>query len=425
MPFASSFSPPPWTLRLLSARVRVAANLALWATAASAAPTLQLEPIPEVTEMVPPTHLLGLGLPPHHYDAVGYPESYEGLLIVEQRPQVGPITMLLGLQPHYLEAQFVNTQRDAVWLARTGPIVDVLPNGTAYEIPYGYGAVKQSLSALTLVEAQIQPHISDNQKSYKVFPLEDVYLGATLSLVGIRADLRYVQKERYVGYVQAGVNLLGIAGANVNRTYDGFAVPIVLGGGLRYPSPFSFVGTNWTTGIEAVLGLGSVDRDPVTANVILLPGLFHEVEWSLHRDIDVTDYRTDARPYNYGVQSFYAKVGAYADFTGGATDSIVLDVHVGYRFNLQGPKIPQHPFKESKVTFASQRYVDRKLAEKQRQTALQTMQPASAGGNPVVPPGYPPAPGVAPPGSPAPPLSTSPNPPPEPTVTPNPAVAPN
>jgi hypothetical protein len=357
---------------------------------ALADPTLQLEPIPEVAEFVPPNHMLGLGLAPHHYDAVGYPESYEGLLIVEQHPQAGPVTMVHGLKPHYLEAQFVTTQRDSVWLSRSGPIVDVLPNGTAYEIPYGYGAVKQSLSALTLVEAQLQPHISDNQKSYKVFPLEDIYLGATLSLVGLRADLRYVQKERYVGYVQAGLNLLGMAGANVNRTYESFAVPIVVGGGLRYPSLWSVLGTNWTTGVEAVLGLGSIDNDPDTANVVFLPGLFHEFEWVFHRDVDVIDYRADARPYNYGVQSFYAKVGAYADFTGGATNSVLLDIHVGYRFNLHGPNIPQHAFKETQVTFASQRYVQRKLDEKQRQTALEgqygtpTGYPPNAG-NPTAP----------------------------------------
>lgn len=386
MTFGSSYSTSlrevtsRWFPRL-PAWVAALATLSLARTAASQ-PTLHLEPIPEVAEWVPPSHVLGVGLAPHHYDAVGYPESYEGLLIVEQPPQTGPLTRLFGVQPHYLEAQFVTTQRDAVWLARSGPMIDVLPNGTAYEIPYGYGAVKQSVSAVTLVEAQVQPHISDNQKSYKVFPLEDFYLGATFSLVGLRADLRYVNKERYVAHAQAGVNLLGIAGANANRTYEGFAVPIVLGGGLRYPTPLSIVANNWTTGIEAVLGLGSVDNDAATANVILLPGLFHEFEWTFQRSLDISDYRVDARPYNYGVQSLYAKVGAYADFTGGATHSVLVDVHVGYRFNLQGPNIPQHAFKETKTTFASPRYVERKLEEKQRQQALQ--------GSVQAPLGYPP-----------------------------------
>lgn len=368
MRFGSLFAPPSSPLRSVSAWVRAIAPLMLWVTTSAAQETLRLDPIPEIYEFVPPTQLLGFGLAPHHYDAVGYPESYEGLLIVEQDPQAGPFTRLHGVQPYYLEAQFQTLQREAVWFARSGPIVDVLPNGTAYEIPYGYGAVKQSLSVLTLIEGQVQPHMSDDQKSYRVFPLEDVYLGATLSLLGVRADLRYVKKERYVGYAQAGLNLLGMAGANVNRTYDSFAVPIVVGGGLRYPSPLSFIGNNWTTGLEAILGLGSIDDDPKTANVVFLPGLFHEVEWTFPRAIDVVDYRLDARPSNYGVQSLYAKVGAYADFTGGITNSVVVDVHIGYRFNVQGPNIPHHLFKDSKVTYASQRYAERKLEERQRQT---------------------------------------------------------
>jgi hypothetical protein len=326
-----------------------------------------------ITQAVPPTGLLGFGLLPHHYDEVGYAESAEGLLIVENDPSAGPITMVQGQKPHYLEAQFVNVQRDAVWLARQGAVVDVLPNGASYEIPYGYGAVKRSLSAVTLVEAQVQPHFSDNQKSYDVFPLQDFYLGATLSLVGLRADFRYVEKERYVGYAQAGVNLASLAGAKFNRTFGAFAVPIVLGGGIRYPSLLNIVGTNWTTGAEVILGLGSVDKDPDTANAIALPGLFHEVEWTFQRDVGVTDFRTDPRPYNYGVQSFYAKVGAYPDFLGGATKSLLFDLHIGYRYNFQGPTIPHHQFKETRVTYASERYVQRKLEEEKRRQELEDL----------------------------------------------------
>lgn len=328
-------------------------------------------PLP--TQPVPPTALMGPGLVPHHYDDVGYPESFEGMLIIEKDPTAGPITMVRGAQPHYVEAQFVNVQRDAVWLARTGPVVDVLPSGAPYEIPYGYGAVKRSLSAVTLVEAQIQPHISDNQKSYEVFPLQDFYLGATLSLTGLRADLRYVEKERYVGYAQAGVNLAALAGAKFNRTYGAFAVPVVLGGGVRYPTPLSFLGTNWTTGAEVVLGLGSVDKDPDTSNVLALPGLVHEVEWTFGRDVEVTDFRSDPRPHNYGVQAFYVKLGAYPDFLGGATKSLLFDLHIGYRYNFKGPDIPRHPFKETKVTFASERYVQRKLEEEKRRQELEQL----------------------------------------------------
>lgn len=332
------------------------------------------DPNPPVTQAVAPTELIGLGLVPHHYDQVGYPESAEGLLIVERDPVAGPITMVQGSKPHYLEAQFINVQRDGVWLARKGPVVDVLPNGGSYEIPYGYGAVKRSLAAVTLVEAQIQPHFSDNQKSYELFPLEDWYLGAALSLVGLRADLRYVHKERYVAHAQAGVNLAALAGAKFNRTYGAFAVPVVLGGGLRYPSLITLLGSNWTTGVEVILGLGSADKDLDTADAIALPGLFHELEWTFDRQVEVTDYRTDPRPYNYGVQSLYVKLGAYPDFLGGATKSLLFDLHVGYRYNFKGPDIPHHQFKETKVTFASERYVQRKLEEEKRRQELEDLQ---------------------------------------------------
>lgn len=354
------------------------------------------DPPPAITQAVPPVGLLGFGLVPHHYDEVGYPESLEGLLIVENDPTAGPITMVQGQKPHYLEAQFVNVQRDAVWLARQGAVVDVLPNGAPYEIPYGYGAVKRSLAATTLIEAQVQPHFSDNQKSYQLFPLQDFYLGATLSLVGLRADFRYVEKERYVGHVQAGVNLASLAGAEFNRTFGAFAVPIVVGGGIRYPSVISIVGSNWTTGAEVILGLGSVDKDPDTAGAIALPGLFHEVEWAFQRDVEVTDFRTDPRPYNYGVQSLYAKIGAYPDFLGGATKSLLFDLHVGYRYNFKGPSIPHHQFKETRVTYASERYVQRKLEEERRRQELEEVR-ERRGQDPNAPvyPGYS-APGTTP-----------------------------
>lgn len=338
-----------------------------------AMPPNDSEQAPIVLQPVAPTGLVGFGLVPHHYDQTGYPESAEGLLIVENDPTAGPITMVQGNKPHYVEAQFVTVQRDAVWLARQGAVVDVLPSGASYEIPYGYGAVKRSLAATTLIEAQVQPHFSDNQKSYDVFPLQDFYLGAALSLVGLRADLRYVSKERYVGHIQAGVNVAAMAGAKFNRTFGAFAAPIVVGGGIRYPSLLNIVGTNWTTGAELILGLGSVDKDPDTANAIALPGLFHEVEWTFLRDLGVTDYRSDPRPYNYGVHSLYVKVGAYPDFLGGPTKSLLFDLNIGYRYNFQGPTIPRHQFKETRVTYASDRYVQRKLEEERRRQELEQL----------------------------------------------------
>ncbi len=349
----------------------------------------------EVTQAVPPTHILGVDLVPHHYDQFGYAESPEGLLIVEMDPQVGPITMFRGTQPHYIEAQFVNTQRDAVWLARKGAINDVLPNGRQYRIPYGYGAIKRSLIAVSLVEAQLQPHISDSQKSYELFPLEDLYLGAVASLAGLRAEARYVREESLVGYAQAGLNLAAMVGLGFNRTYGSYAVPLVLGGGVRYPALVSFLGSNWTSGAELLLGVGGVDDDQDTPSAVLVPGLVQEFEWAFRRDIDVRDYRSDPRPSNYGVQSVFAKAGLYADFLG-ATKSILFDVHVGYRFNLQGPKIPPHQFKETKITYASERYVARKREEKRRQEELEQLRKRREQGGPAQTSPYPtyPAPGA-------------------------------
>lgn len=333
----------------------------------------QANPIPQVPHAVAPTDLLGVDLIRDHDDEFGYPESRDGLLVVELDPQAGPITMLRGTSPYYLEAQFVTTQRDAIWLARDHAITDVLPSGAAYEVPYGYGALKRSLSALTLVEAMLQPHISDNQKSYEVFPLRDVYFGAALSLLGLRGELRYVDTERYAVHGQVGVNLAALAGLKFNRTYAAFALPIVLGGGIRYPSILSIIGSHWTTGAEFVLGLIGIDKDADTANAVVLPGVFHEFEWTSERENDVQDYRSDPRPYNYGVQSFYAKIGAYADFLGGAAKGVVFDIHVGYRCNFLGPAIPKHEFKSTEITYASQRYTQRKKEEETRRKELEEL----------------------------------------------------
>lgn len=339
----------------------------------SAPATAQADPIPQVPHAVAPANLLGVDLVRDHDDDLGYPESRDGFLVVELDPQAGPITLLRGTSPYYLEAQFVTTQRDAIWLAREDAVTDVLPSGASYEVPYGYGALKRSRSAVTLVEAMLQPHISDNQKTYELFPLRDLYLGAALSLVGLRGDFRYVDTERYVAHAQVGVNLAALAGLEINRTYAAFALPIVVGGGIRYPSILSIIGSHWTTGAEFMLGLIGVDDDEDTANAVALPGVYHEFEWTFEQAPDVEDYRSDPRPYNYGVQSFYAKVGAYFDFFGGAIEGLVFDIHVGYRCNLLGPSIPPHAFKSTETTYASERYTQRKQEEETRRMELEEL----------------------------------------------------
>lgn len=339
----------------------------------AAAMPVEAGALPAVNDAVPPSALLGTGLKPDHYDETGYPESAEGLLVIELDPDAGPITLLRGKEPHYLEAQFLNTQRDAIWMARKRSLYDVLPSGAAHEIPYGYGAIKRSFSATTLVEAQLVPHISDNQKSYETFPLRDLYVGAALSLTGLRGEVRWTEKERYVAFGQTGLNVLALANAKINRTYGAFAVPLTLGGGIRYPALIDILGTHWMSGAELSLGLGAADDDKETGNVIVLPGLFHELEWTFERNLGVTDYRADPRPYNYGAHSLYVKLTAYADLFGDANSGILFDILVGYRLNIIGPSIPIHDFKQTQVTYASQRYVQRKQQEQQRRKQLEDL----------------------------------------------------
>jgi hypothetical protein len=133
------------------------------------------------------------------------------------------------------------------------------------------------------------------------------------------------------------------------------------------------LGSHWTTGAELSLGLGAADDDKETGNVVVLPGLFHELEWTLDRDLGVTDYRADPRPYNYGVHAICLKISAYADFFGGASSGILFDILVGYRVNFVGPSIPSHEFKQTKITYASERYVRRKLEEEQRRKQLEEL----------------------------------------------------
>ena len=318
-------------------------------------------PEPRVTIPVPPDRLVGVDLPPFAYDDSGYPESYEGLLVVDVDQQSGPSTNVRGVERRELEAQFTTIRRDAVWLARSGRIVDHLPNGATYEIPHGYGALKRSLSVKTVFEPQFEPHVSDDVKSYQLFPLRDIYFGGVMSFTGIRPELRLVDKERYVAFVQAGINAFGLGGLGINRTYGAFAVPVAVGGGLRYPTPLKSVGANWTTGAEVVLGFIDIDDQPDTAAVIALPGLFHEVEWTFERTPPARSQSPAANPANYTMQAFFMKVSAHPDFLGGATHSLLIDVHIGYRYNFRGPSLPAHSPEQTNVAYASEQYVQRTL----------------------------------------------------------------
>lgn len=330
---------------------------------------------------VPPDRLVGVGLPPFAYDDSGYPESYEGLLVVDVDPQSGPSTNVRGVERRELEAQFTTIRRDAVWLARSGRIVDHLPNGATYEIPHGYGALRRSLSVKTVFEPPLEPHVSDDVKSYELFPLRDVYFGGVMSLTGVRPELRWVDKERYVAFVQAGINAFGLGGLDINRTYGAFAVPVAVGGGLRYPTPLKSVGANWTTGAEVVLGFIDIDDRPDTAAVIALPGLFQEVEWTFERTPAARNQSPVAKPDNYAMQALFVKVSAHPDFLGGATDSLLIDLHFGYRYNFRGPSLPAQSLGQTNVTYASEQHIQRTL----KPTAPPHINSAREGADPATP----------------------------------------
>ncbi len=109
---------------------------ALFVAASTTAPAMPAFEVPVGVEQ-----LLGTDLKLDHFDEAGFPESPKGLLVIEVDDEVGPIIIMLGDAPHYVEAQFTNMQRDAVYLARSGDREDPLPDGSSFTIPYGYGAL--------------------------------------------------------------------------------------------------------------------------------------------------------------------------------------------------------------------------------------------------------------------------------------------
>lgn len=365
-----------WAAPTLAAPLTATSTRGLTATATA---TLELPPIEAA---VTSTTLIGVGLAVDHYDAEGYPESKDGLLVTEVDREAGPIIIAQGNKPYYLEAQVTNVQRDAVLLARSGPRADTRPDGTIFDIPYGYGALKLNQSVVTLVEAKVVPHFSDNVKTYQLFALSDLYLGAALTFAGPRTDARFVYAEQYAGYAGVGLNLLALAGARLNATYGAFSVPLVFGGGYRYPALLTFLGTHWTTGAELVLGLGDADDAPATRAVIALPGLVHEIEWTWPMGDAPADYRADPRPVGWRQQALFARVGLYVDALSGSggAGGVLVDVAVGWRFNLLGPTIPEHAFKETRVTYASERYIARKKEEEERRRQLEELMRRRSGG---------------------------------------------
>lgn len=230
------------------------------------------------------------------------------------------------------------------------------------------------------MEGVLQPHISDNQKEYERFVIRDVYLGIAVGVTGLLAEIQYVHAEHIFGYANIGFNFLGGVAGDWLAPLNYYRIPLHLGAGLRYPGLLEpFIGENhWSIGAELLLGVGDADQDPQTPSFVWFPGLFFEIEkrnlfgWS-ERWAGFTprdDYREDPRPLNYHVRSLYLRLALHLDFQNGAdTGYVEFDAGVGFRYNLIGPKIPKHEFKETRVAYLNDEYREqiRLQLEKRRQ----------------------------------------------------------
>ena len=306
-----------------------------------------------------------------HYTDMGFPESADGLLVLDKN-ELGPMVQTRHDSiPYLLFAQYVNQQRDAVFLARTGSISDPLPSGDVQEIPYGFGAVKFNTVYVSTVESLLVPHISDNQKTYVQFPLRDLYVGGGMGLTGILGMVRYVHQETWVGYAKAGYNPFRSPRADgfLNR----FIVPLHVGAGYRFPGAFpELIGDNvWTVGAELFSGFGDRDGDPATPEGILAPGVFLDVERVLYDEAGRRrDFRSDPRPYNYQVNSLTLSAAAYLNLSGAG--SVIQPVFcLSYQYNILGPDIPEHEFKQTDVLFVHELYREDLQRQADRREARQ------------------------------------------------------
>ncbi|MEC7984530.1 MAG: hypothetical protein VX278_05165, partial [Myxococcota bacterium] len=197
---------------------------------------------------------------------------------------------------------------------------------------------------ISIVEGQVLPHVSDQQKKYIPFPLQDWYVGGQLGSTGLYGTLRYVEKEKWVASTRIGVNPFAQQG---NEDWAGYSLPMDISGGIRRPGFLSqYIGENaWTAGGSLFVGAGEEG--------FLLPGAF--VEWERFLDAHTAprpNHRRDARPHNYEVQAITLRLGAYLN-TGniGGGRVILPTISIGYQFNLRGPRIPKHDFKKTEVVY--------------------------------------------------------------------------
>lgn len=346
-----------------------------------ATPAGAQEPFGEIPEDLRP---LGQNLPllpedpvAARYDLDGFPEDPRGLLVVRREGEAFFVNKRAEPEPFLLYAQFANRQRDAVFLARNGAVADPGPDGSVREIPRGQGALKTNEVYISLVEGQILPHLSDDRKVYRLFPLRDLYLGVSLGLTGLLAEARYVHQEKYFGYASVGANPFSGADAPALAPLPYYAVPLHVGAGLQFPSLFAMLpGDNhWSGGADLLLGFGDADRDPATPAVVWLPGVFFELE---KRDLLGSgwagfgkrgDYREDSRPDNYHLRALFLRLGLYLNLQNRQSGLLKLEAAFGFRYNLLGPTIPRHDFKETRVIYLSEEYRGELLRQRENRRA--------------------------------------------------------
>ncbi len=332
---------------------------------------------------------VGVGAALDRYDGHGYPQDASGLLAVSRDPEGYLVTLRDDPYPWLLYAQFVNRQRDAVLLAREEDLHDVLPSGEPVAIPYGSGALKTNALYVSVVEGQLLPHFSDNRKEYEYFPLEDWYLAAAVGFSGLTAGFQYVRSERWVGYGMIGMSLLGAFRAPLFAPFNHYAMPLHLGGGRRFPGLLEhLIGDNhWTVGGDLLLGLGDLDLDPQTPGAVWMPGVFFEVEKSRPAPrrppggaSGPVDYREDPRPYNYLLQALYLRLALHLNPRNAAEAGLLkLNLSVGYRTSIAGPRIPARPFKETAVVYIHDDYRRQILQQRERRSERIRRQAARGG----------------------------------------------
>ena len=193
-------------------------------------------------------------------------------------------------------------------------------------------------------------------------------------------QLRFVHQERLTLHARAGLNFLG--GTSL-APLGYWAATVHLGAGAQFPGFLeNLLGRNhWTVGGDLLLGLGDADRNAGTPTVVWMPGAFFELE---KRDLfgwgdrwagfgAQGDYHDDPRPLNYHARALYARVGVYLDLQNWVqAGPVLVDVSVGFRYNLVGPRIPPHRFKQTSLQYMSEEYREQVLLQReQRQKRIE------------------------------------------------------